>query len=222
MEFKESVNLLCKSIKNTIKDIDAFELKYYPDPRDTHEFMDRAVRFIDEASKPLYEKIYRTTNIVEDNIRSVYILMDDATLEGHASELETHLAQLRVIGDTIVSAPTSLNDEVTDLVVKYADLQYRFLKISQIRKTDPELTAGFETTVMSRGGYRIVVDAFRNFKESCIKLLSILAITLGRWENKVEGRVDAESFEGAMFMTNYDTPGELSSKKGRKHDVLYL
>ena len=230
-DLKISFEELRTIITQTIKKIDGYNLReidsydvFYEEQNSLHEFLT-------DSSELLYESMYKTTNIVEDNIRSVYILSNDATLEGHATELETQLAQLRVTGDAIASLPTEFNDSITDQILKYTDSQHTLINSSSKTTTANEKIEieahkrALQKLILFQGGSRIMVDLLRTFRETCIKLMSILAITLGRWESKLEDRVDAETFSEAMIMSNYEGIEKLSmknKKSKRSNNDIYM
>ena len=228
-DLKTSFEELRSVITQTIRKIDLFTLKRPETIEEFYKGQDCMTKFLTETSKTLYESMYSTTNIVEDNIRSVYILSDDATLEGHASELETQLGQLRVTGDAIASFPTEFNESITDQIIKFVDTQHTLLDSSS-KTTDSKDKAdischkkSLEELIIFDGGHRIMVDLLRTYRELCVKLISILAITLGRWESKLEDRVDSESFSDTMIMSNFEGIQKLSVKnrknKKSKNDI---
>jgi hypothetical protein len=223
MEIKESIQTIYSQIKTTIGVIDEFSPPPVTSTDEFYKLVEQTGELLKETSKPLYEIVYQVTNILEDNIRSVYILTDDATLEGHATELETHLQQLRAVCDSIGTLLTTFNDGISDVIVKFTDVFHTHVKTESLLGRDlPTDTHPIMKIVLFEGGYRIVVDTLLTYKETCIKLLSILAITLGRWENKIEDRVDQESFQDSMVMANFQKLDGFSSKKPKRRSGTYL
>lgn len=241
-DLKTSFEELRTVITQTIKRIDAFEIPEPDNDGAFYETHDEMMDFLTETSETLYREMYKTTNLVEDNIRSVYIMSDDATLEGHASELETQLAQLRVTGEAIASLPTEFNESFSDILIKYSDMNHTLLdtfsKIHEMHKTGnigrPDSTdkavnlvhqRGAKELILYVGGKRVMKDMLRSYRETCIKLMSILMVTLGRWESKLEDRVvDIESFSESMVMSNYEGVEKLSvkSKKSKRLNNNYM
>jgi predicted Zn-dependent protease with MMP-like domain len=240
-DFKTSFEELRTVITQTIKKIDGFSIPEINTEGAFYESHSEIMDFLTETSETLYQSMYKTTNLVEDNIRSVYVLSDDATLEGHASELETQLAQLRITGEAIASLPTDFNDSFAEVIVKYTDMNHTLLdsfsKIREMHKTSglggSESTdqavnlvhqRGAKEMILYTGANRIIKDIMRSYRETCIKLMSILVVILGRWESKVEDKIDLESFSESMIMSNYEGIEKLSTKnkRGKRSSDIYM
>jgi len=236
---KTTFEELSRKIRDTVKATEAIEVHQPETVTDVYQLMLGTESFLRESSSPLYEELYPMTNLLEDHIRSVYLFMDDATLEGHATELESHLAQLRMCGDDIRSTAKTFNDEFGGIISTYmtnlkltweAEGLMAKLKGTTEGEEKADSPANHIQTmerVFINQCFHLVMETLRDYKEACIKLLSIMAIALGRWENKLEDRVDAEHFTQGMIMSNIQAGGSIStkSKKGKKrqaNDSLYM
>ena len=231
---KGSFEELTTKIRETVMAIEATQTQRSETVVGFYDMMIRTEGFLRESSNPLYDRIYQVTNLLEDHIRSVYLFMDDATLEGHATELENQLAQLRMCGDDIRSTAKTFNDEAGTVITGYmtnlkttldAENQVERLVNQDVYIFSPVKHLEYmERIILSNQGFHLVKETLRDYKETCIKLLSIMAMTVGRWENKLEGRVDAENLSGGMIMSNVQGGGSISSKKGkrRQKDDMYL
>lgn len=228
---KNSIEGLYDQIRETIKKIEQFEVKKPSTTEGFYQLVDSTERFLEATTNGLYDTIYQTTNLVEDHIRSVYLFTDDATLEGHATDLETHLAQMRMVGEGIKNYPVDFNDEVGDLINKYLATVDSIVKIDEMAKKgglEPFETAihrnNAQNILLINGGYLKIFLTIKDLKESCIRLMSILAMTLGRWETKLEDRVDSENLTDGLVMSNIEKGVNISSKKNKKKkkDNIYL
>lgn len=222
---KSCIEDLSNSIKETVRSIEQYKVGIKR-PGCEDEFYDLAFKtedFINIISETLYDKLYLTTNLIEDHIRSVYIFMDDATLEGHATELENHLTQLRIVGENMSSATGDYNDEMGGIIRNYLSAGKM---IKQMEGDGKSALENSRRLMLFNSGYYKTVNTIQVYKENCLKLLSVLAITLGRWENKLEDRVDTENFNQGMVMSKMEETKSLSMKKGKRRqkekDNLYL
>jgi hypothetical protein len=231
---KTAFEELTTKIRETVMAIEATQVRKTETVMGFYDLMIRTEIFLRESSNPVYDQIYQVTNLLEDHIRSVYLFMDDATLEGHARELEIQLAQLRTYGDDIRSIAKTFNDEAGTVITEYmtnmkttldAENQVERLVNKDIYLFSPLKHLEFmERIIFSNQGFHLVTETLRDYKETCIKLLSIMAMAVGRWETKFEDRVDAENLSGGMIMSNVQGGGSISSKKGkrRQKDDMYL
>jgi hypothetical protein len=231
---KTSFEDLSVTIRETVKGIEDIRTQLPESVVGVYDLVIRTEAFLRETSNPLYDKHYQVTNLLEDHIRSVYLFMDDATLEGHATELETHLAQLRMCGDDIRSIAKSFNDEAGGMITGYmANLKTTLDAENQVERlvnqdvhifTPLKHVEYMERVLLLNQAFHLVTETLRDYKETCIKLLSIMAMTLGRWENRLEDRVDTQHLTDGMIMSNVQGGGSMSSKKNkrRKKDDMYM
>lgn len=226
---------LTVKLRETVKVVETFEVTRPETVIRSYDIVTRTEHFFRDVSEPLYDSLYRMTNLLEDHIRSVYLFMDDATLEGHATELESHLAQLRMCGDDIRSVAKNFNEEACGIFTGYMTMLKMTLEADEIhsKMKDPEAyvcppmrhVPYMERILLINQICNHVSESLKDYKETCIKLLSIMAITIGRWETKLEDRVDAEHFNEGMIMSNMESGGSISSKKKgkrRQKDNLYM
>lgn len=226
---KNSIEGLYDKIRETIKKIEQFEVKKPAAVDEFYQLVESTESFLEGTTGGLYDMIYQTTNLVEDHIRSVYLFTDDATLEGHATDLETHLTQMRVVGEGIKNYPIDFNDEIGDLINKYLSTMDSVGKVNEmIRKGDLQTVNTYQSNIQNivfiNGGFLKISATMKDLKESCIRLMSILAMTLGRWESKLEDRVDSENISEGLVMSNIEKGVSISSKKNKKKkkDNIYM
>jgi hypothetical protein len=226
---------LTVQLRETVRVVETFEVSRPETVIGSYDLVTRTEHFFRETSEPLYDNLYRMTNLLEDHIRSVYLFMDDATLEGHATELENHLAQLRMCGDDIRSAAKTFNEEVCGIFTGYMTMLKMTLEADEIHAKikNPEThicapmrhISYMERILLTNQICNHISESLKDYKETCIKLLSVMAIAIGRWETKLEDRVVMEDFNEGMIMSNMEAGGSISSKKKgkrRQKDNLYM
>lgn len=232
---KRAFEDLTVRLRDTVRVVETFQVTRPETVIGSYDIVTRTEIFFRDTSEPLYDNLYRMTNLLEDHIRSVYLFMDDATLEGHATELENHLAQLRMCGDEIRSAAKTFNDEACGIFTGYMAMLKMTLEADEIhsKMKNPEAyicppsrhVSYMERILLTNQICNHVSESLKDYKETCIKLLSVMAITIGRWETKLEDRVDTEHFHEGMIMSNMESGGSISSKKKgkrRQKDSLYM
>lgn len=213
-------------IRDVIQSIDKYSLSRIEKTQDYYDALFGLERFIDETIEPLHEEIYRVCNLFEDHFRNIYIYMDDATMEGHVTELETQLSQLRMVNEGLKSLPAEFNEEMGDLATKYYTMLNSLLDSRKMTKDQVcELVAvddhlkHLERNLLLRPGFLHMKDLLTTVKEACIKLLSVFAMILGKWERKIEDRIDVDHLKDGMVMSNIEKGKTLSSKKGKKRQT---
>jgi hypothetical protein len=226
---------LTVKLRETVKVVETYQVTRPETVIGSYDIVTRTENFFRDVSEPLYDSLYHMTNLLEDHIRSVYLFMDDATLEGHATELENHLAQLRMCGDDIRSVAKNFNEEACGIFTGYMTMLKMTLEADEIhsKMKNPETyvcppmrhVPYMERILLINQICNHVSESLKDYKETCIKLLSIMAITIGRWETKLEDRVVTEDFNEGMIMSNMEAGGSISSKKKgkrRQKDNLYM
>lgn len=227
LTLKNTVDALSEKLRETVNSIDEVVVNAPSDISSVYEMIEKAQGFFISSTTELHTLIYTVGNVVEDHIRSVYLFLDDATLEGHATELETQLGQLRLMGEAVKSLPNDYNDEMGDVIAKYfgiynsvIDSQVSSAKLEGFSPASRYMTAkhvtGITKMFLLDSTFIKTLDNLKSFKESCVKILSILAMTLGRWETKLEDRVDSEHISEGMVMSNMERGKSMSSKKNKK------
>ena len=211
-----------EKIKDIVSSIDQYELTRPSSSKDYYEKLYHLEDFIGNLIDPLHDELYQICNLFEDHFRSIYIYMDDATMEGHVTELEAQLSQLRMVNEGFKSLPSEFNDEMGDLSGKYYTMLNSLLdsrKMLHDVHDDISINdhiSNLESSLLLRPGYLHMKDVLKTIREACVKLLSIFAMMLGKWEKKIEDRVDIEHIEDGMIMTNLEKGKTLSSKKGKR------
>jgi len=227
INLKNTVDTLSEKLRESVNSIDEVVVGAPTDVTSVYAMIEKVQTILTGSTTELHNLIYTVANIVEDHIRSVYLFLDDATLEGHATELETQLGQLRLMGEAIKSLPNDYNDEMSDVISKYfgllnsaLDAQVSSSKIEGFTHVNTPLTTkhvdGITKLFLLDSTFIKTLETLKTYKESCVKILSILAMTLGRWETKLEDRVDSEHISEGMVMSNMERGKSMSSKKNKK------
>lgn len=215
-----------EKIRDVIQSIEDYSLPQIKKAQDYYDTLYGLEKFIDETIEPLHVEIYRICNMFEDHFRNIYIYMDDATMEGHVTELETQLNQLRMVNEGLKSLPSEFNEEMSDITSKYYTMLNSLLdskkmamnQVSDMVNVDEHLNH-LERNLLLRPGFLHMKDLLTTVKEACIKLISIFAMILGKWERKIEDRIDVDHLKDGMVMTNIEKGKTLSSKKGKKRQT---
>lgn len=226
INLKSFVDQLSESLRVTVNAVEKIEVSPPTNAEGVYSMIGVVQEYLLKSTDDLYTMINNAGNVLEDYIRTVYIYLDDATLEGHATELETQLGQLRLMGEAVKSLPNDYNDEMADVLGKYfgmvnsiVDIQASSGKLASFDRTGDwalnHLTGVTKLSLLD-SSYIKTIETLKTFKESCVKILSILAMTIGRWETKLEDRVDTEHISEGMVMSNMERGKSMSSKNKKK------
>jgi hypothetical protein len=200
---KNIVDTFSKKLQDTVMALSQSKVSPPMDVEMAYEMIHDHQRFLIDSSTELYEVANQVGNVVEDHIRSVYLFTDDATLEGHATELETQLGQLRILSEGIKSLASEYNDEMREVIRQYFELMGgKYLFESKDSETMQLHRRKVCQIFFLKPIYLKTVDTYKNYRETSIKMLSVLAMTIGRWEAKIEDKVGAEDISEGMVMTN--------------------
>lgn len=226
IDIKQYVEELSENLKRQVTDIDYIkpskpvsEAEFYTMTENIQNYLEQAVS--------VYDDIYKVSNLLEDYIRSVYLFMDDATLEGYATEMETQLAQLRLLGDGIRELPSAYNEEVGDMLNKFIssvdtllDTHNNNVKGTPVPISDFSPSGHYEQMkkiMLYNSSYLKALETISAYKETCVKLLSILAMVIGKWEKKLEDRVDMNRMNEGLVMSSGKSV--TSKRKIKKRDT---
>lgn len=188
------------------------------------------VDFVERQSERVHSELVLVSNILEDCLRTIFIVNEDATLEGFATELETQLGQLRLLAEGLKDLPVECNERLGDILSGWNDRLLVILKTREIKtKMDfPEDTSLEISTLQRLSLYNAAYLSFQNslktLRESCIKVLSVLSMVAGKWEKNIEERVDDEDIREGMVMTAGSGIRRGSRAKGRqvrKNNIYY-
>lgn len=172
----------------------------------------RFVEFVERQSEKVHSELVLVSNILEDCLRTIFIVNEDATLEGFATELETQLGQLRLLSEGIKELPGACNEEFSELFTGWNDRisviltsreKYLEMKMEEYAGfTDPALTTEILAKIsLYNASYYIIRTNLKTFQESCVKVLSVLSMVAGKWERKIEERINEEEIQEGMVMT---------------------
>jgi hypothetical protein len=203
---KQTVETLSTKLQETVQSIQQCKIFRPTREEELYVMVSDLQTFLLNTTGDLYEVANQVGNVVEDHIRSVYLFTNDATLEGHVTELETQLGQLRILSDGVKSLPSEYNDEVRDVIARYLELCENKCLIepaSRVALQEPKVHgSNIRQLFFLDAVYMKSLDTLKNYRETAVKILSVLAMTIGRWENKIEDRVGEEDMSEGMVMTN--------------------
>lgn len=197
--------------------------EYTPTPESsTQDFVSsvRAVEdfvgFVEEITDGIYGKIVLVSNVLEDGLRTIYISSDDATLEGFATELETQLSQLRLLTEGLKELPGQTNGEFGEILTGWLQATSTVYKNIELAGKVGHAAVGGDsvrgrlspgnstlgTALLFRPCRYVVKTGLKTLGETCMKILSVLSMISGKWEQKIAQRVDAEDIEEGMIMAS--------------------
>jgi len=166
---------------------------------------------------------------LEDKLRTIFIQSEDATLEGFAGELETQLAQLRLIGGEIKDIPLEFNGECSELFVTWnktiKTLLYNGFNAESwstlaVSESNREMPGTLLSISLLTGSFLKAKSYKMSLRESCSKLLSVISMVMGKWETKIEDRIDLEELNEGLVMSGgmviFD--GKKKTSRGKKHN----
>lgn len=223
MDIKQLIENLSENLKSNLRDIDQLKITKPINEVEVYNLTDSIQMYLEKAVV-VYDEIYGVSNLLEDYIRSVYLFMDDATLEGYATELETQLGQLRLLGDGIRDLPTAYNEEVGDMISKFItnldsllDCHNNNVKGGLPITFSPNVhNERLKGILLYNTAYLKAVETISAYRESCFKLLSILAMVIGKWEKRLEDRVDMNQMNEGLVMSSGKSV--TSKRKNKKRD----
>lgn len=177
------------------------------------KYVENFIEFVERVTEEIYGRIVLVSNVLEDGLRTIYISSEDATLESFATELETQLSQLRLLTEGLKELPGQTNEEFGEILTNWSQVSktlYKNLEYGEkfLNSFEDRLPSGVQTidplkkATLIRPCHYVVKTGLKTLTESCMKILSVLSMISGKWEQKIEQRIDAEDINEGMIMTS--------------------
>ena len=233
-DIRSTIDAFETSIREVISNLTSYSLEKPRSYKRACELSVSFVEFIQSNSDRIHTELVLTSNVLEDCLRTIFIVNEDATLEGFATELETQLGQLRLLAEGLKELPGECNDQLIEMFSGWNDRMFsviesreKYLKMTESpffppnTFDDPKDSVDvLKTLSLYNASYFIFRSYLKTFQESCVKILSVLSMVAGKWERKIEERVSDELIQEGMVMT---AGREIRSRrKGRKTKVSDL